>query len=289
MTQDKNTKRIGRLFMDHVTDYKYGYYFTWMGRPIIQHPQDIVALQEIIMEVKPDPIIETGIAHGGSLILSASMLALLDITAPIAGIEREVVGIDIEIRPHNRAAIEAHPMYHKITMLEGSSTAPDIAEEVRKIAEGHTTIMVLLDSCHTEGHVLGEMELYAPLVSEGSYLVVYDTLVEFEDKPHTDRPWGKGNNPYTAVQKFLRTHDEFSVDEEIEQKIVITSCPGGWLKRKKSKAGFQDPQLQTCPICGCGQLDPLLRLSNVPVIVNAPFDSELEAKSSSSGTQDLVR
>lgn len=233
MTQDKNTKRIGRLFMDHMTDYKYGYYFTWMGRPIIQHPQDIVALQEVIMEVQPDLIIETGIAHGGSLILSASMLELLDIAAPLDNMKREVVGIDIEIRPHNRAAIEAHPMYRKITMLEGSSTDAEIAAAVREIARQHKTIMVLLDSCHTAEHVLREMELYGPLVSVHSYLVVYDTLVEFEDKPHTDRPWGKGNSPYTAVQEFLQTHDEFTVDEAIEQKIVVTSCPGGWLRREK--------------------------------------------------------
>lgn len=233
MTQDKNTKRIGRLFMDHVTDYKYGYYFTWMGRPIIQHPQDMVALQEIIIEIQPDLVLETGIAHGGSLIFSASMLELLDIAAPLDGIKREVVGIDIEIRTHNRAAIETHPMYRKITMLEGSSTDPDIVRAVKNIAENHKTVMVLLDSCHTADHVLREMELYGPLVSVGSYLVVYDTLVEFEDKPHTDRPWGKGNSPYTAVQEFLRIHDEFTVDESIEQKIVITSCPGGWLKKEK--------------------------------------------------------
>lgn len=231
MTQDKNTKRIGRLFMDHVTDYKYGYYFTWMGRPIIQHPQDIVALQEIIMEVQPDLIIETGIAHGGSLILSASMLELLDIAAPLDGLKREVVGVDIEIRPHNRAAIEAHPMSRKITMLEGSSTDPNIVETVKGIAKDHKAVMALLDSCHTADHVLREMELYGPLVSVGSYLVVYDTLVEFEDKPHDDRPWRKGNSPYTAVQEYLRTHDGFIVDEAVEQKIVITSCPGGWLKR----------------------------------------------------------
>lgn len=231
MTQDKNTQRIGRLFMDHVTDYKYGYYFTWMGRPIIQHPQDIVALQEIIMSVQPDLIIETGIAHGGSLILSASMLELLDIAFPLTGIKREVVGVDIEIRPHNRAAIEAHPMYRKITMLEGSSIDAELVKQVEAIARKHKTVMVLLDSCHTEDHVRKELELYSPLVTANSYLVVYDTLVEFEDKPHDNRPWGKGNNPYTAVQKFLCTHPEFSVDESIEQKIVITSCPGGWLKR----------------------------------------------------------
>ncbi len=233
MTQDKNTKRIGRLFMDHVTDYKYGYYFTWMGRPIIQHPQDIVALQEVIMAVQPDLIIETGIAHGGSLIFSASMLELLDIAAPVDGIEREVVGVDIEIRPHNRSAIEAHPLFRKITMLEGSSIAPDIVEQVQRIAQLHKTVLVLLDSCHTADHVLQEMRLYGPLVTVGSYLVVYDTLVEFEDKPHDDRPWGKGNSPYTAVQRFLPRHPEFELDESIEQKIVITSCPGGWLRKNK--------------------------------------------------------
>lgn len=233
MTQDKNTKRIGRLFMDHVTDYKYGYYFTWMGRPIIQHPQDIVALQEVIMEVQPDLIIETGIAHGGSLIFSASMLELLDIFAPMQDVKREVVGIDIEIRPHNRAAIEAHPMYRKITMLEGSSIEADIVKQVRAIAAEHKTVLVLLDSCHTADHVLQEMELYGSLVTVGSYLVVYDTLVEFEDKPHADRPWGRGNSPYTAVQRFLPKHPEFELDESIEQKIVITSCPGGWLKRER--------------------------------------------------------
>lgn len=233
MTQDRNTKRIGRLFLDHVTDYKYGYYFTWMGRPIIQYPQDMVVLQELIMSVQPDLIIETGIAHGGSLIFSASMLELLDCFAPDPQIKREVLGIDIDIRPHNRAAIEAHPMYHRITMLEGSSIAPEIMEQVYKMAKSHSNIMVLLDSCHTHEHVLSELELYAPLVSLGSYLVAYDTIVEFEDKTHEDRPWGKGNNPYTAVQEFLGHHPEFQVDESIENKSVLTSCPGGWLKRIK--------------------------------------------------------
>ena len=233
MTEDKNTQRIGRLFLDHVTDYKYGYYFTWMGRPIIQHPQDIVSLQEIIMEVKPDLIIETGIAHGGSLILSASMLALLDICEPLDGIKREVVGVDIEIRPHNRKAIEAHPMFQRITMLEDSSVSPAVIDTISKIVQQHKTVMVLLDSCHTEEHVWKEMELYSPFVTVDSYLVVYDTIVEFEDKSHSNRPWGKGDNPYTAVQKFLQTRNDFCIDSFIEQKSVITSCPSGWLKRIK--------------------------------------------------------
>ena len=231
MTRDRNTRRIGRLFLDHVTDYKYGYYFTWMGRPIIQYPQDMVVLQELIMSIQPDLIIETGIAHGGSIIFSASMLELLDCFNPNSKIKREVIGIDIDIRAHNRAAIEAHPMYSRITMLEGSSTAPEIVQQVYKLAEPHAKTMVLLDSCHTHEHVLSELELYAPLVSLGSYLVAYDTIVEFEDKTYDNRPWGKGNNPYTAVQQFLSQNPQFSLDETIENKSVLTSCPGGWLKR----------------------------------------------------------
>ena len=231
MNRDKNTKRIGRLFLDHVMDYKYGYYFTWMGRPIIQNPQDMVMLQERIMELRPDLIVETGIAHGGSLIFSASMLELLDSFGPDPLIPREVVGIDIDIRPHNRSAIEAHPMSRRIRMLEGSSTAPEIVEQVYAIARAHKKTMVLLDSCHTHEHVLAELECYAPLVSVGSYIVVYDTIVEFADQEYADRPWKKGNNPYTAAQAFLRGHSEFVRDDTAEEKCVLTVCPGGWLRR----------------------------------------------------------
>lgn len=231
MTADPETERLGRQFFDHIYNYKYGYYFTWMGRPIIQIPQDMVTLQEAIMSVQPDLIIETGIAHGGSLIYSASMLELLDACHPGDGVKREVVGVDIEIRPHNRAAIEAHPMYKRITMLEGSSIDPEIVARVRDIAREHRTVMVLLDSCHTHEHVLEELRLYTPMVSVGSYAVVYDTLVEFTDHVYPDRPWGKGNNPYTAVQAFLKENDRFEVDKSYDEKSVITSCPGGWLKR----------------------------------------------------------
>lgn len=233
MTDDKNTKRIARLFLDHVTDYKYGYYFTWMGRPIIQHPQDIVMLQELIMDVQPDLIIETGIAHGGSLILSASMLELLDVFSPMTDIKREVIGIDIEIRPHNKKAIKEHPMYKRITMIEGSSIDTNVINQVKQIADKHKTIMVLLDSCHTHEHVLSELELYSPFVSKDSYIVAYDTIVEFEDKKYDNRPWGKGNNPYTAVMEFIQKNDSFVIDNSIEQKCVITSCPSGWLRRIK--------------------------------------------------------
>ena len=234
MTQDRDTERIGRLFLNHITDYKYCYNYTWMGRPIILYPQDIISLQELIMEIKPVLIIETGIAHGGSLIFSASMLELLDVMEPVNGPSREVLGIDIEIRPHNRAAIEAHSMFRRITMLEGSSTDSKLMSQVKDIAHRHNVIMVLLDSCHTEEHVLKEMMLYGPLVSMGSYLVVYDTIVELGDDECRNRPWGKGNNPYTAVRKYMAEHDDFVVDNLIDQKNVLTSCPGGWLKRVKA-------------------------------------------------------
>lgn len=231
MTQDSNTNNVRKAFMDHVGKYKYGYYSTWMGRPIIQLPQDMIALQELVMTVQPDLIIETGIAHGGSIIYSASLLALLDIYSPVKDLKREVVGIDIEIRPHNRKAIEEHAMYERITMLEGSSVAQEILKQVKEIAMKHKKVMVLLDSCHTHEHVLNELREYAPLVSKGSYIVVYDTAVEFVDASYSDRPWGKGNNLYTAVQSFLQENNQYELDINIENKYVLTSCPGGWLKK----------------------------------------------------------
>jgi len=220
---------------------KYTYNFTWLGRPIIQVPQDIVAIQELIWRVKPDLIIETGIAHGGSLILSASMLALLDYceavearrTLDTAVIHRSVLGIDIDIRAHNRAAIEAHPMSHRIDMLEGSSVAPGVVAEVHRRAAAHERIMVMLDSNHTHEHVLAELEAYAPLVSGGSYCIVFDTVIE--DLPagmYPDRPWDVGNNPKTAVREFLGRHPEFVVDEEMDAKLLITVAPGGYLYRR---------------------------------------------------------
>jgi len=205
---------------------KYSYNFSWLGRPIIQLPQDIIAMQEIIWQVQPDLIIETGIAHGGSLIFYASMLELL-------GGEGTVVGIDIDIREHNRVEIEKHPMFRRIRMIEGSSTDESIVEEVRRMAEGKR-VLVSLDSNHTHEHVLRELELYAPLVSVGSYCVVFDTIIE--DLPpgsFSDRPWDVGNNPKTAVWEFLKGHEEFVVDKEIENKLLITVAPDGYLKRVK--------------------------------------------------------
>lgn len=218
----------------------YTYNFKWMGRPIIQFPQDMIAIQELVWKLKPDLIIETGIAHGGSLMLSASMLALLDMCDAIESGEvfnprkssRKVLAIDIDIRDHNRAAIETHPMSSRIQMIQGSSIAPEVIDQVKAIAENYKCILVCLDSNHTHDHVLAELQAYAPLTSVGSYCLVMDTLVE--DMPNevfTDRPWGPGNNPKTAVWEFLKTHPEFRIDKSIENKLLITVAPDGYLNK----------------------------------------------------------
>jgi len=249
---DHDLQALSRVWVSKTSPHKYTYNFSWMGRPIIQFPQDMVAIQELIWLVKPDLIIETGIAHGGSLILSASMLALLDycdavdtgqVIAPAAS-RRRVLGLDIDIRAHNRAAIEAHPLAHKIDMIQGSSIAPEVITQVYEHAKGYERILVILDSNHTHDHVLAELEAYAPLTSKGSYCVVFDTIVE--DMPaemFPDRSWGKGNNPKTAVWEYLkRMKDEgrkasdgeplnFEIDKMIENKLLITVAPDGYLKR----------------------------------------------------------
>lgn len=218
----------------------YTYNFSWLSRPIIQYPQDIVAMQEIIWAAKPDLIIETGIAHGGSLILSASMLALLDIAEAIqvrqtldpTQSRRKVLGIDIDIRAHNREAIEAHPISSHIEMIEGSSIAEEVVDQVHRTAESYERIMVCLDSMHTHDHVLAELEAYAPLVTPGSYCVVFDTIIE--DMPadmFPDRPWGPGNSPKTAVHQYIKTHPEFEIDKQIDHKLLITVARDGYLKR----------------------------------------------------------
>jgi cephalosporin hydroxylase len=219
---------------------KYSYNYFWLGRPIIQYPQDMVAMQELIWQIKPDLIIETGIAHGGSLIFSASMLALLDMCDAIESGEsinpkesrRKVLGLDIDIRAHNRAAIEAHPMASRIQMIQGSSIAPDIIQQVHDIAGRYQRILVCLDSNHTHEHVLAELEAYAPLTSVDSYCVVFDTIVEDMPKElFPDRPWGPGDNPKTAVWEYLKTHPEFEIDKSIQHKLLITVAPDGYLKR----------------------------------------------------------
>ena len=239
-------------FMKASTIPKYSYNFSWLSRPIIQYPQDMVAMQELIWSVKPDLIIETGIAHGGSLILSASMLAMIDYCeAADAGkaldpkaSRRRVLGLDIDIRAHNRAAIEAHPLAHKIDMIQGSSIAPDIISQVHEHAKGYERILVCLDSHHTHEHVRAELEAYAPLISPDSYCVVFDTIIEdMPDDMFPDRTWGKGNNPKTAVREYLRCLKEeghtaadgaplhFEIDKMIENKLLITVAPDGYLKR----------------------------------------------------------
>lgn len=237
---DVGLKKLGVRFVRDTATFNYSYNFDWMGRPIIQVPQDIMAMQELIWRVKPDLIIETGIAHGGSLAMSASMLALLDYSDAVSGktivdpskSKRKVLGIDIDIREHNRLAIEQHPMSHLIQMIQGSSIEPEIVQEVQKVAKDYQQILVCLDSNHTHDHVIAELQAYAPLVSLGSYCVVFDTIIE--DLPATmfpDRPWSIGNNPKTAVKEYLTSHPEFEIDEDIQNKLLISVAPNGYLKR----------------------------------------------------------
>lgn len=232
--------------------HKYMYNFTCLGRPIIQTPIDMAAVQELIWAVRPDLVIETGIAHGGSLILSASVLALLDYADAVEHgalldpktPRRRVLGIDIDIRAHNRAAIEAHPLSGRIDMIQGSSIATDVISQVHKIASSYRRVLVMLDSNHTHEHVLAELEAYAPLTSKGSYCLVFDTVVEdLPDSVFPDRPWKRGDNPQTAVREYLRRLKvekrtaadggplAFEVDAEVEAKLLITVAPNGYLKR----------------------------------------------------------
>jgi cephalosporin hydroxylase len=219
-----------RAFMRESTQPKYSYNFSWLGRPIIQYPQDIVAMQELIWGLQPDLVVETGIAHGGSLILWAS---LLELNAACGGpADAQVIGVDIDIRPRNRAAIEAHPMFRRISMLEGSSVDDEVVAQVRAGAAGRERVLVCLDSNHTRAHVLAELEAYAPLTSVGSYCVVFDTVIEeLPAGMYPDRPWGPGDNPKTAVDEYLRSHPEFEVDRQMDDKLLITVAPGGYLKR----------------------------------------------------------
>jgi len=224
---NESLKAAAREFNNASNSSQYSYNFTWMGRPIIQYPQDIIAMQEIIWDIKPDLIIETGIAHGGSLIYYASILELIG--------KGQVLGIDIDIRKHNKEEIEKHPMFKRISMIEGSSIADSTYQEVKKIAEKNKTILVVLDSNHTHEHVLRELQLYAPLVSVGSYAVVFDTIVE--DLPegyfNQQRPWGIGDNPKTAVWEFLKSNDDFEINKSIDNKLLISVAPDGYLKRIK--------------------------------------------------------
>lgn len=221
---DEDLQARSRAWLTEITRHRYTYNFTWLGRPVIQLPQDLLAVQEIVWRVRPDLIVETGIAHGGSLIHSASLLELI-------GGDGLVVGVDVDIRAHNRREIEAHPLARRIRLIEGSSTDPAIAAKVAEHARGRPSVMVVLDSDHTHAHVLRELELYAPLVTRGSYLIVFDTLIE--DLPEAlfaGRRWGKGNNPKTAVWRYLKSTDRFEIDTRLAGKLLLTCAPDGYLR-----------------------------------------------------------
>lgn len=238
--RDAEFQSLSQAWLRESMQRKYVYNFDWLGRPIIQYPNDMVAMQELVWRVRPDLIIETGIAHGGSLVLSASLLAMLDMCDAIESGQsidprqshRKVLGIDIDIRAHNRAAIEAHPMASRITMLQGSSVAPDVVAQVHAFAKDYRRVLVCLDSMHTHDHVLAELQAYAPLVSVGSYCVVFDTFVQ--DMPQgffPDRPWDVENNPKTAVHEWLQGRSDFAVDEHWDQRLMVTVAPQGFLRR----------------------------------------------------------
>ena len=224
MAADPDVRSRSLAWLQATTKYEYSYHFTWLGLPIIQYPQDILAVQEILWSVKPELIVETGIARGGSLALSASMLELIGGTGM-------VIGVDVDIRAANRVAIEGHALAHRIVMIEGSSTDPRIVEEIRQHATGQSRVVVMLDSNHTHDHVLRELELYSPLVGPGGYIIVFDTVIE--DLPANsfpERPWDRGDNPATAVKAFLARNTRFQVDHEIDEKLLITVARGGYLK-----------------------------------------------------------
>jgi len=219
---------------------QYSYRFDWLGRPVIQYPQDVVALQEILWEVRPEAVVECGIAYGGSLVLTASILALIDYCdaaesgdlGRLADRPSRVVGVDIDIRDHNRVALDNHPLRHKIRLVEGSSTEPDVVAQVHAEVDGRSPVLVLLDSDHTATHVRGELAAYAHLTTVGSYCVVYDTVIEHLPADlHDDRPWGPGNSPATAVAEFVEENPHFEVDRRMDEKLAITVAPGGYLRR----------------------------------------------------------
>jgi cephalosporin hydroxylase len=224
ISEDKNLLALTNKWFNHSAEHRYSYHFDWLGLPIIQYPQDMVALQEIIWKTKPDIIIETGIARGGSLIFNASILHMLNGRG-------KVIGIDIDIRPHNRHAIEAHPLFQRIQLIEGSSVDINILNKVKSLISKNDQVMVILDSNHTHEHVLEELKLYSPLVTKGAYLVVMDTVIEdMPENAFPNRPWGIGNNPKTAVNAFLKENKRFEIDEEIQNKLLITAAPNGYLK-----------------------------------------------------------
>ena len=225
MSKDNEFRKISHRWFLHSVKHEYSYHFKWLGLPIIQYPQDIVAYQEIIWNIKPDLIIETGIARGGSLVLSASMLQLIG--------KGQVLGIDINIEKENLKNIKIHFLKKRIKMIQGSSTDENIIKQVKKIAKNKKKIIVVLDSNHTHDHVLKELESYSQFVKKGCYLIVFDTIIE--DIPQkiakmSKRPWGKGNSPRSAVNEFLKKNSRFVIDTKIDDKLQISVAPNGYLK-----------------------------------------------------------
>lgn len=226
MARDKELRATAQKLMILANAKKYSYHFTWLGLPIIQYPQDVLAMQELIWRIKPEVIVETGVARGGSLIFYASILELLRNNG-------QVIGVDIDIRPHNREMIEAHPLSSRIQLIQGSSVDRRVVDAVSKMMNGRRALVVL-DSNHTHDHVLAELRAYASLVSMDSYMVVMDTVIE--DLPvdaFPERPWKVGDNPKTAVHAFLSETDCFEIDHSIEQKLLLTVAPSGYLRRTK--------------------------------------------------------
>jgi cephalosporin hydroxylase len=234
LIDNKLFAELSKEWFEQSIKAEYSYNFEWLGRPLIQYPTDLVGMQEVFFKTKPDLVVETGIAHGGSLIFSASMMALMDICDGVSEMEsaRHVIGVDIDIKPHNRRAIEEHPLFSRITLLEGSSVDQSLFSELSDIAKNYKRIMVILDSNHTHDHVLEELRMYSELVSVGNYCIVMDTVIETSPiAALADRPWTVGNNPMTAVKQFLAEGSNFAVDKEIEYKLSVTVAPNGWLRR----------------------------------------------------------
>lgn len=221
---DADVQALSRIWLREITRHKYAYNFRWMGRPIIQFPQDMIAMQELIWEIKPDLIIETGVAHGGSVLYYASLLELI-------GGDGYVLGVDVDIRSHNRLEIEKHPMSKRLHLLQGSSVDSAIVKQVAEHARGKENVLVILDSNHTHEHVLAELHAYSPFVTKGSYLVVFDTLLEdMPDDLLGERSWGRGNNPKTAVHEFIKENKRFEIDCRLVSKLLITVAPDGYLR-----------------------------------------------------------
>lgn len=235
---DADMKELSRLWVQEVSKHRWAYNFRWLGRPAIQFPTDAWALQELIWTIRPDVVVETGVARGGSVLFSASILALLDLCDAEAGQtprpeRRRVIGVEVDLRPENRKALAAHPLGSRVTIVDGSSTDLDTFSRVEQLCASSESILVCLDSNHTHAHVLKELELYSGLVRSGSYLVVYDTVIEhMPSEMFHDRPWGVGNNPMTAVREFLTANNQFEIDEEIAAKLQITVAPSGFLRRR---------------------------------------------------------